>query len=117
MDKKSARLRRSRRTRGKLRELGIHRLCVHRTPRNIYAQVIAPVDNCIVASVSTLDREMKRQVPNGGNIDAAVVVGRRIGEMAMAAGVVQVGFDRSGFRYHGRIKALAEAVRSSGIKI
>nr|VFJ95398.1 MAG: large subunit ribosomal protein L18 [Candidatus Kentron sp. LFY]VFJ97401.1 MAG: large subunit ribosomal protein L18 [Candidatus Kentron sp. LFY]VFK20826.1 MAG: large subunit ribosomal protein L18 [Candidatus Kentron sp. LFY] len=117
MNKKSARMRRSRRTRAKLRELNIHRLCVHRTPRNIYAQVIDPGGDCVVASVSTLDREIKRQTSNGGNIAAATVIGRKIAEMAKMVGVMRVGFDRSGFRYHGRIKALAEAVRENGISM
>jgi len=117
MDKKSARLRRSRRTRAKLRELGIHRLCVHRTPRNIYAQVIAPANDRVVVSVSTLDQDIRHQIPNGGNIAAAMVVGKKIAEMAMGAGVVRVGFDRSGFLYHGRVKALADAVREGGIQM
>nr|VFJ58730.1 MAG: LSU ribosomal protein L18P [Candidatus Kentron sp. FW] len=117
MDKKSARLRRSRRTRVKLREVGIHRLCVHRTPRNIYAQIITPRGDQVVASVSTLDKELRNQIQNGGNITAATIIGKRIAEMAKMAGIMRVGFDRSGFQYHGRIKALAEAVRENGIKV
>lgn len=116
MDKKSARIRRGRRTRAKLRELGVHRLCVHRTPRNMYAQVIAPGDQ-VVVSVSTLDRGIKQHIKNGGNIAAAALIGKRIAETAKMVGIVRVGFDRSGFRYHGRIKALAEAVREGGIKM
>lgn len=117
MDKKDARLRRSRRTRAKLRELDAYRLCVHRTPRNIYVQLIVPGGDRVVASVSTLDREIKAQIKSGGNVAAAMVVGKRIAEMAKESGIMQVGFDRSGFRYHGRIKALAEAVRGNGIKV
>lgn len=116
MDKKTARLRRSRRTRAKLRELGVHRLCVHRTARNIYAQVITP-DDQVVVSASTLDREIKQYIKNGGNVTAAMLIGKKIAEMARIAGIMRVGFDRSGFRYHGRIKALAEAVREGGVKM
>lgn len=117
MEKKTARLRRSRRTRAKLRELGIHRLCVHRTPRNIYAQIISPAGDRVIVSASTLDPEIKSQISTGGNIGAAGMVGKKIAERAVAAGIVRVGFDRSGFRYHGRVKALAEAVRENGLKV
>lgn len=117
MDKKAARLRRSRRTRAKLRELGVYRLCVHRTPRHTYAQVIAPSADKVLVSASTLDPEIKRIAKNGGNVAAALVVGKVIAERAIAAGVVKVGFDRAGFQYHGRIKALAEAVRENGVTV
>jgi large subunit ribosomal protein L18 len=115
MKKKIARLRRSRRTRAKLRELGIYRLCVHKTPRNIYAQVIAPAGDRVVVSASTLDSEIKSQVSSGGNVVAAGIVGKKIAERAIAVGITRVGFDRSGFRYHGRVKALAEAARENGL--
>lgn len=117
MNKKAARLRRSRRTREKLKELGVHRLCVHRTPRNIYAQVISPGGDRVIASASTLDPEVRSQISVGGNVTAAGVVGKKVAERAIAAGVVRVGFDRSGFRYHGRVKALAEAVRENGLQV
>jgi len=117
MDKKQARIRRGTRTRAKLRELGVHRLCVHRTPRHIYAQVIAPSGSVVVASASTLDKAVRETIEGAtGNIDAAGVVGKAIAERARAAGIEQVAFDRSGFRFHGRIKALAEAARENGLQ-
>ena len=116
MDKKSARYRRAARARGKIRDLGVHRLCVHRTPRHIYAQVIAPGGGRTLASASTLDPEIRKEVSNGGNVDAAKVVGRVVAERARDAGVDSVAFDRSGFRFHGRIRALAEAAREAGLR-
>jgi len=119
MNKKVARLRRSRRTRAKLRELDIYRLCVHRTPRNIYAQIIAPTNggDRVIASASTLDPEIRTQISTGGNSAAAAIVGKKIAERAVVAGVKYAGFDRSGFRYHGRIRVLAEAARENGLKV
>jgi len=116
MDKKTSRIRRATRARSKIRELRVHRLTVHRTPRHIYAQVISP-DNVVVVSASTLDKELRGQV-NGysGNVDAAQVIGKAIAERAKAAGVERVAFDRSGFKYHGRIKALADAARENGLQ-
>jgi large subunit ribosomal protein L18 len=90
---------------------------VHRTPRNIYAQVIAPVGDRVVVSASTLDAEVKSQISGGGNVVAAGIVGKSVAERALAAGITRVGFDRSGFRYHGRVKALAEAARENGLKV
>ena len=117
MDKKSARLRRARRARGKIRELGVHRLSVHRTPRHIYAQVFAPSGSQVMASASTLDKDVRAQIDGSkGNSGAAAVVGKFIAERCRAAGVETVAFDRSGFRYHGRVKALAEAARENGLK-
>jgi large subunit ribosomal protein L18 len=116
MDKKSARIRRSRRARAKIRELGAHRLCVFRTPRHIYAQVIAPSGSEVLVSASTLDAAVRSDVKNGGNKDAAIVVGKAIADRAKAAGVTKVAFDRSGFRYHGRVKALADAARENGLE-
>ncbi len=117
MDKKSARLRRARRSRAKIRELGVHRLSVHRTPRHIYAQVIAPNGSQVIASASTLDKDVRSQVEGSrGNSGAAAVVGRMIAERCKAAGIESVAFDRSGFRYHGRVKALADAARETGLK-
>ena len=115
MDKKQARLRRSRRTRYQIRELGKNRLCVHRTPRHIYAQVIAADGGRVLASASTLDKAVRAEVAYGGNVAAAEIVGRLIAERAKSAGVDSVAFDRSGFRYHGRIKALADKARENGL--
>jgi len=117
MDKKSARLRRARRARAKIRELGVHRLSVHRTPRHIYAQVIAPNGSQVLASASTLDKDVRAQIEGSkGNSDAAAVVGQFIAQRCRAAGIEAVAFDRSGFRYHGRVKALAETARENGLK-
>lgn len=117
MDKKSSRMRRARKSRAKIRELGMHRLTVHRTPRHIYAQVIAPDDARVVASASTLDKSIHGDVGGyTGNASAAALVGKTIAERARAAGVEQVAFDRSGFKYHGRVRALADAAREGGLK-
>lgn len=117
MDKKQARLRRATRARTKIRELGVYRLCVHRTPRHIYAQVIAPEGDRVIASASTVEQAMREAIPgHKGNISAAAVIGQAIAERALSAGVTSVAFDRSGFRYHGRLKALAEAAREHGLK-
>jgi large subunit ribosomal protein L18 len=116
MDKKATRLRRSRRTRAKIRELGGYRLCVYRTPRHIYAQIINADGNETLASVSTLDGEIKKSVKYTGNVEAAVAVGKAIGERAKSKGIDKVSFDRSGFKYHGRIKALADAAREAGLE-
>ncbi|MCG6895970.1 MAG: 50S ribosomal protein L18 [Thiocapsa sp.] len=117
MDKKQARLRRAARARAKIRELGVFRLCVHRTPRHIYAQVIAPEGNRVVASASTLDKDLRREIQgHRGNVGAAATIGKAIAERALSAGVASVAFDRSGFRYHGRLKALADAAREGGLK-
>lgn len=116
MDKKQSRLRRARRGRAKIRELEAVRLSVHRTPRHIYAQVIASADNQILVSASSLEAEVRKGIKNGGNVEAAAIVGARIAEKAKAAGIDTVAFDRSGFRYHGRVKALADAAREAGLK-
>jgi len=116
MDKKETRLRRARRARARIKELGATRLCIHRTPRHIYAQVIAPEGDKIVASASTLDSDVRKNVEKTGGAAAATVVGRIIAERAVAAGVTRVAFDRSGFKYHGRVKALADAARESGLE-
>lgn len=117
MNKKSSRIRRARRTRAKISELAVPRLSIHRTPRHIYAQVIAANGNDVIASVSTLQTSLKGQVKYTGNIDAATAVGKAIAEKALAAGIASVAFDRSGFKYHGRVKALADAAREAGLKI
>ncbi len=116
LDKKQNRLRRARKSRAKIRQLEVVRLSVHRTPRHIYAQVIAPDGGNILAAASTLEPEVRKGIKSGGNVEAAAIVGARIAEKAKAAGVDTVAFDRSGFRYHGRVKALAEAAREAGLK-
>ncbi|MBL3589936.1 MAG: 50S ribosomal protein L18 [gamma proteobacterium endosymbiont of Lamellibrachia anaximandri] len=117
MDKKQSRLRRSRRTRAKIRELGVHRLAIHRTPKHIYAQVIAPTGSEVLVSASTLDKGVRGELSGAsGNAAAASVVGKYIAERAKEAGIEQVAFDRSGFRYHGRVKALADAAREAGLQ-
>lgn len=116
MDKKRSRLKRARRARARIAGLEVHRLCVHRTPRHIYAQVISPDGARVLASASTLDGEVKRSLSYGGNVSAARVVGQVVAERALRAGVGQVAFDRSGFRYHGRIKGLADEARARGLK-
>ena len=115
MNKKLARLRRARRARSKIRELEVPRLTVHRTPRHIYAQVIAP-DDKVMAVASTVQKDVKGALERTGNAGAAAAVGKAIAEKAKAAGVSRVAFDRSGFKYHGRIKALADAAREAGLE-
>lgn len=108
-------MKRATRTRKHIRELRMPRLCVHRTPRHIYAQVISPDGGTIVASASTVEKDVRREVAYGGNRTAAAVVGRIIAERAVQTGIERVAFDRSGFKYHGRVKALAEAAREAGL--
>jgi large subunit ribosomal protein L18 len=117
MDKRQSRLRRALRTRSKIRELGSHRLCVHRTSQHTYAQIISPDGGKVVASASTLEADVKAALKHTGNVDAAVKIGQLIAERAKASGIDQVAFDRSGFKYHGRVKALADAARESGLTI
>ena len=112
--KKESRLRRARRGRAKIRELRVERLCINRTPRHIYAQIIAAEGGKVIASASTLDKSLRSDAT--GNADAAKAVGQLIAERAKAAGVSKVAFDRSGFKYHGRVKSLAEAARESGLE-
>ncbi|MDX1442822.1 MAG: 50S ribosomal protein L18 [Gammaproteobacteria bacterium] len=116
MDKKAARMRRAARARAKIRELGAHRLCVYRTPRHIYAQLISPEGDKVLAAASTLEKDLSKGLKSTGNSDAAAAVGKAIAEKAKAAGVETVAFDRSGFKYHGRVKALADAARENGLK-
>ena len=116
LDKKQNRLRRARKARAKISELEANRLSVHRTPQHIYAQVIGPDGGTVLASASTLESEVRKGVKSGGNVEAAAIVGARIAEKAKAAGIDTVAFDRSGFRYHGRVKALADAAREAGLK-
>lgn len=112
--KNEARLRRARRGRMKMRELGATRLSVHRTPRHMYAQVITPAGDKVLATASTLEKDLRGSAT--GNVDAAAKVGKLIAERAKSAGVTAVAFDRSGYRYHGRVKALAEAAREGGLE-
>ena len=114
MKGKEKRLRRAKRTRARIRLLGVPRLTVHRTPRHIYAQVIA-ADGAVVAAASTVQKALK-DGSGTGNVAAAAKVGKAIAEKAQAAGVKQVAFDRSGFRYHGRVQALADAAREGGLE-
>lgn len=114
--KKQARIRRATRARAKIRELGVFRLCINRTPRHIYAQIIAPTGSEVVAAASTVETGLKSAVKYTGNSDAAAAVGKAIAEKAKAAGVTKVAFDRSGFKYHGRVKALADAAREHGLE-
>lgn len=116
LDKKQSRLRRARKSRAKIHERAVNRLSVHRTPRHIYAQILAPDGGTVIASASTLEKDIRKGVKSGGNVEAATIVGARIAEKAKAAGIDTVAFDRSGFRYHGRVKALAEAAREAGLK-
>ncbi|MES1931205.1 50S ribosomal protein L18 [Salinisphaera shabanensis T35B1] len=117
MHKKTiSRLRRARRGRMHMRNLGAHRLSVHRTPQHIYAQIVAPDGSRTVASASTVEKTLREECGKTGNCDAARVIGRTIADRAKAAGVDAVAFDRSGFAYHGRVKALADAARESGLQ-
>ena len=117
MNKRDRRQRRARKTRARIKLQGMHRLCVHRTPRHIYAQIIAPEGSQVVASASTLLKEIKGNLKGTGNQTAAAQVGRLIAERAKALGIEHVAFDRAGFKYHGRVKALAEAAREAGLVI
>ena len=112
--KKTARLRRAKRGRAKINELRMNRLCVFRSPKHIYAQIISATGNEILVSASTLEKSNKSGAT--GNIDAAGKIGKLIAERAKKAGIEKVAFDRSGYAYHGRVKALAEAARKSGLE-
>lgn len=115
MDKKQARLRRARKTRAKIAELKVNRLTVFRSNCHIYAQVIDFTGSKVLVSASTVEKDLKADAVNGGNVAAAAAVGKRIAEKAKQLGIETVAFDRAGFRYHGRIKALAEAARENGL--
>ena len=116
MDKKSSRIRRSRKTRAKIRELGVDRLTVFRTPRHTYAQIISGETGNVIVTASTLTKEVKEGLKHTGNVGAAQAIGKVIAEKAKVAGIESVAFDRSGYKYHGRIKALADAAREHGLK-
>jgi large subunit ribosomal protein L18 len=116
LNKIEGRQRRARKTRARIAEQKSIRLAIHRTNLHIYAQVISADGGSVLASASTLEADVRKEVGNGGNAAAAAFVGKRIAEKAKSAGVTAVAFDRSGYRYHGRIKALADAAREHGLK-
>jgi large subunit ribosomal protein L18 len=116
MNKKQARVRRARKTRVRIAEQRATRLVVGRSNSHIYAQIIAPTGDKVLTSASTLEADMRKDVANGGNKAAATTIGRRIAERAKALGIESVAFDRAGFRFHGRVKALADAAREGGLK-
>ena len=115
LTKQDTRLRRARRGRAKIKELAAMRLSVHRTPQHIYAQIFGAEGGVLVAA-STLQKDVRGDLKTTGNIEAARAVGRAIAERAKAKGIAKVAFDRSGFMYHGRVKALAEAAREAGLE-
>lgn len=114
--KNISRLRRAKRTRMKIREHEVVRLCVHRTPKHIYAQVTSADGTTVLTSASTVDKTLGKKLKSTGNVDAAKMVGKLIAERALKAGVQKVAFDRSGYEYHGRVKALADAAREGGLE-
>ena len=120
MDKKQSRLRRSLQTRHKIAELRVNRLTVFRSNLHIYARIVAPTGDAVLVSASTAEVEVRSQLAGqtgkGGNTSAAALVGKRLAEKALAAGIDSVAFDRAGYRYHGRVKTLAEAAREAGLK-
>jgi len=116
LSKKISRLRRAKRVRARINEVGSYRLSVHRTPKHIYAQVISPDGSKVVAAASTLEKDIATDIKYTGNVEAATLVGKAIAEKSKTAGITSVAFDRSGFRYHGRVKALAESARENGLE-
>ena len=116
MEKKTARLRRAKKTRSHIRRMGIPRLTVHRSGRHIYAQVIAAQGGSVIAAASTVQKDLRTDLTSTSNKDAAKAVGKAVAERAVAAGVSDVAFDRSGYRYHGRVAELADAARENGLK-
>ena len=115
MNKKIARLRRARKTRARIADLKMVRLCVFRTNSHVYAQIISAEGDKVLTSASTVEADVRGSLKSGGNTEAAAVVGKRIAGTAKAMGIEKVAFDRSGFQYHGRVKALAEAARENGL--
>ncbi len=116
MNKKDQRQRRAKRGRMKSKELQSVRLCIHRTPRHMYAQIISSNGADVIVSASTLDKHFKNKLKSTGNIEAAQLVGKLVAERAVDAGISEVAFDRAGFKYHGRVKALADAAREGGLQ-
>ena len=116
MDKKSSRLKRALKLRSKIKKLDVNRLTIHRSSQHIYAQVLSTDGKKTLAAASTVQSDVKASVKNTNNIAAAIEVGKAVAQKALAAGVTEVAFDRSGFKYHGRVKALADAAREAGLK-
>lgn len=116
LNKNESRQRRARKTRARIAEQKTVRLAVHRTNLHIYAQVISADGGKVLASASTVEADLRKELSNGGNAQAAAAVGKRIAEKAKSAGITSVAFDRGGYKYHGRIKALADAARENGLK-
>lgn len=116
MDKKTARLRRAKKTRAHIRRMGMPMLTVHRSGRHIYAQVITAEGGSVIAAASTLQKDLRSDLSSTSNRDAAKAVGKAVAERAVAAGISEVAFDRSGYRYHGRVAELADAAREGGLK-
>jgi large subunit ribosomal protein L18 len=114
--RKTARLRRAQKTRAQIRRLAVNRLCVFRSPRHVYAQIIDSSAGHVLVSASTTEREIRSEMSYGGNIAAATLVGRRLAEKAKEVGISRVAFDRSGYKYQGRVKALADAARENGLE-
>ena len=114
--RKDARLRRVAKTRARIRRAAKSRLCVFRSPQHVYAQIIEPSGGRVLVSASTAEREVREQIGYGGNVGAAAAVGKRLAEKAKEAGIRRVAFDRSGYKYHGRVKALADAAREGGLE-
>ena len=114
--RKAARLRRAGKTRARIRRTARNRLCVFRSQQHVYAQIIEPLDGRVLVSASTAEREVREQIIYGGNVGAAAAVGKRLAVKAKDAGIRRVAFDRSGYRYHGRVKALADAAREGGLE-
>ncbi len=116
MNKKTARIRRATKARAHIRRLGMPRLTVHRSGRHIYAQVIDAEGRRVLAAASTLQKDVREGLKGTNNLEAAIAVGKAVAERAVAAGVKDVAFDRSGFKYHGRVKELADAARKGGLQ-
>jgi large subunit ribosomal protein L18 len=116
MDKNTSRMKRALKLRSKIKSSGANRLTIHKTAQHIYAQVLNKDGTATLASASTTQAEFRSALKNTGNITAAIEVGKKIAQNALAAGVTEVAFDRSGFKYHGRVKALADAAREAGLK-
>ena len=116
MDKKSSRLKRALKLRCKIKKQDVNRLTIHRSSQHIYAQVLSTDGKTTLAAASTVQTEVRSTVKNTSNITAAIEVGKAVAQKALAAGVTEVAFDRSGFKYHGRVKALADAAREAGLK-
>lgn len=116
MKKREQRLRRAKRGRMKSRELEAVRLCVHRTPRHIYAQIISSTGDKVLASASTVEKQLREKLKSTGNVEAAQLVGKLVAQRAIDVGVSGVAFDRAGYKYHGRVRALADAAREGGLQ-